>query len=185
MEGGLNMNKEPIKATLTLLIIAVCCGLVLGLVKSLVGQTSTSNEYLEQVFMADSYIKLEADHLYRDDYTDILSAYITESAEESKDGVLIIESAKQGFEGDITMLTAFNMQGEIVGIICKDNSESRPSTVLDQDTLNKLLGLNKQFTSSDIDGTAGATYTTGGMISAVNISVLFYNEYNELLRSSV
>jgi hypothetical protein len=185
MAGGLKMNKEPIKATLILLIIAICCGLVLGIIKTLVGQTTTSNEYLQQVFFADNYVLLEADHLYRNDYADILSTYITESTEESKNGMLIIESVGQGFEGSIVMLTAFNMQGEIVGIICKENAETRPSSILDQDTLNKLLGLNKQLTSGDIDGTAGATYTTNGLLSAVNISIEFYNAYSELLRGSI
>ena len=180
------MKKEAFKSVLTLLIIAVCCGAILGIVKSLVGTTTTNNEYLNQVFAgADSYILLESEHLYLGDYADVKNSYITTSTLGDKNGVIIIESVGQGFEGDITLLTAFDNSGLIVGIICTDNDESRPSTMLDQATLDKLLGLNANFTSTDFDGTAGATYTTNGILDAVNTAVSFYNEYNELLRGSV
>lgn len=102
-------------------------------------------------------------------------------------GKIIIESVAKGYSNDITMLTAFDSDGSVSGVMAKSQTEDAFSGQIFNDTLFDsfrayIIGKNSPITSGGIEAATGATTkkSINGLVNAVNVAIEAANELVQL-----
>ncbi len=93
-------------------------------------------------------------------------------------GRIIIESVAKGYSNDITMLTAFNFDGSVSGVIAKSQTEDAFAGQIFNDKLfesfrDYVIGKNSSITAGGIEAATGATTkkSINGLVNAVNTAI--------------
>lgn len=113
------------------------------------------------------------------------NAYVVNDSAEKNIGYVILSSGK-GYKGDISIMTGFEDDGTIIGIMVLESAETPGigSKIEDESFLNQYKNKksvdefkvvkNKTTNDDEIQGISGATYSTNGINEAINNAM---NEY--------
>ncbi len=108
----------------------------------------------------------------------VLALYVSTNAQ-SNINTVIIEVQSQGFAGNISTLTAFNSNCEIVGVVVKSQSESFWNTAkknLDA-FYDSMIG-KTSVTNDSVAALTGATNTQKGIVRGVSFACKFITKIN-------
>jgi len=169
-----NINKKELfTVTLSLFLICACTALLMASVENLTHERVTRNalqaaeETRSGVISADSFAEKTLDDRI---YYEALD----------QNGKLIgyaVESASQGYGGEIKITVGFDLQGGILGVAVADAGEETPglgSNIAKPAFLKQFegqsgpLSLRNGGGTGEIDAVASATYSSTGVVDAVN-----------------
>lgn len=197
------MNKALIKDALTLTVITLIAGLLLGLVQMITKKPiekqneKTQMEAYAQVFKkADSFEKIDGVNPEKDSAAVLkkagLSVHntidgIVKAVSGSDDlGYVVTVTNSEGYGGDITLTLGVTSEGEITGIAFTELNET-PGLGMkaEQSEFRKQfrgikadkIKYTKSGASKDdeIDALSGATITTNAVTNGVNAGLAYVN----------
>lgn len=200
------MNKSIVKDALTLLLITVIAGVILGAVyyvtKEPIEQANynTQQEAYKTVFPGASEFT-DLDDFSSEDATALVAA---EGYDDSIDncvaavddagellGYVVVVTDPNGYGGDITFSVGITLEGnlngysittinETAGLGMKAKEEAFSSQFVDKSIADTFTVTKNGATSdSEIDAITGATITSRAVTSGVNASIVYFNSLTE------
>lgn len=167
--------KEKIMPPLVLMLIStIVCAL-------LVAANSATKDKIIQA-QEDKFNKSISDTFGKADYTTVdLSLDGIDSVTRDEKGRIIFEITADGYaKGGLHLLIGFDSQGTVEGISFLSISETPGLGTKVQDD-KSFIEQFKGTSSSDYDFSVitGATYSSNGMKSAVDLAISVYNKHKE------
>jgi len=165
--------KELFRVTLSLFLICACTALLMASAEHLTHERVTHNalqaaeETRNGVIAADSFAEKTLDEWT---YYEALD----------QDGEIIgyaVESAAQGYGGEIKVTVGFDTDGNILSVAVADasgetpglgNNVAKPAFLKQFEGQSGLLKLGKNSAEGEIAAVASATYSSAGVVEAVN-----------------
>lgn len=163
---------------LRLLAITLVAGLLLGatyeVTKGPIEQVQQQKlrASMEQVLKADEYVP--GDKLPEN----IDSVYIAKTASGEVAGV-VLEVAGKGYKGKMNVVVGINADGTVSGVRMGTNSETPTiaGRAMEPEYLDQYIGKSGSLASGkDADLVSGATFTSGGVLNAVNTALQAFSD---------
>lgn len=198
------MSSENIKNTISLAIITLVAGLLLGIVYEITKdpikeqQQKAKEEAYKEVFAeADSFqeVKLDVMNVEKDLLKQGMNVTINEAMQvldknEKVVGHVLTVTDHEGYGGDIKFAMGVQIDGTVNGISFLTITETAGLGMKAQESYFKDQFSNKKvdkFTytkngssnDSEIDAISGATITTNAVINGVNAGLYYLNTLNE------
>lgn len=164
----MKLGREIVRPAVTLLLTAMAVSFLVTLVYQF---TRT-----EPAGFPEDALQAASDLVQSDELTELPADYPegVEGAVCTKDQRYVIASYGQGYGGKIRLVTAFDSSGVILGIQVVSASETPGigSKVVEGDEfISTLIGKQGELALGEtVDGVAGATVSSKGVISAVNLA---------------
>lgn len=137
----------------------------------------------------DGYIRLLSDADYSGDMTGFNKANKTSKASVAavylivkgdKIGSYVIEASSNGRDGDVSVLTAFDTNGAIVGATVKSQKESYYDKI-PKDLFDGIIGASEAVDLYGLHGKTGATFTLNAVNRSVNASIAYSVKYRSAI----
>ena len=178
---GNNLAKEILYPTLSLLLICLVSAAALALVNAVTKERIAEHDRAaadtaRQEIFPTAIFEEKADGLFCEAY--------------DVDGTLLgylVDGEAQGYGGPIRVAVGLDTQGLVVKVVvldCEGETPGLGQKVKEESFLRQFEGVHAFFwiskaqTSSkiSIDAVAGATYSSQGVVDAVNRAIQIYNE---------
>lgn len=166
--------KECIRPVLTLVIICLVVGGVLGLVNYVTAPAIAANEekaaletYSAVLPDADSFTELELPGI--EGVSAVLKA-------DNGAGYVVMASAR-GYGGEVPAAVSFDSEGNIIDVIMTDNNETPGlgQKVVDPAFYSQFSGMTaEEIALEDIDAISGATISSRASVNAINRAIETY-----------
>lgn len=166
-----------IKPVLVLTLICVITSGLLALTNDITGPVIAENARKAQN-AAKIALLPEADDFEELDVSEFKG--VNSAFKATNDAGYVITGAANGYDGEVPVMIAFDMEGNILGVEISDTGETAGlgKKIETDEFKNQFKGMEaKEKSIADIDAISGATISSSAVVSALNNAIAAYQAF--------